>query len=268
MYKMEDIINKIHCADSIEFMKEIPDESIDLILTDPPYNISQAKTIDRTHIENKSMRRNGKVKELNYDFGEWDHFETVEEYLKWTEEWIKESVRVLKPYGTFYSFFPKLEISYLGCILEKYRMNIRDVCIWHKTNPAPLLFKVGYMSASEFFIFATKNRGTGHTFNYQIGQQHNVFTFPICMGKERLKDENGQTAHPTQKPMKLIELLIRYSSNERDIVLDPFMGSGTTAEASLKLNRNFIGIEKEQKYVDMANKRIDPYLSQKKIVEF
>jgi len=266
--KFEDMINKVVLGDCLKILPLIPDNSIDLVVTDPPFNISQDKIIDRTNIENKAMRRKGKVKVLKYNFGDWDWFNSPEEYLLWTKKWAKEVVRVLKPNGTLYSFFAKSEISLFEYILKESGMHVRCTCVWHKTNPVPLLFKVGYMSASEFFVYATKNKGAGHTFNYKLGQQHNVFTFPICMGNERIKDKNGQTAHATQKPLQLIELLIKYSSNKNDIILDPFLGSGTTAVASVKLGRKCIGIEINEVYVRLSRERILPYLEQTKLGGF
>jgi len=243
-------INKIILGDCINVLKTLPNKFSDLIITDPPYNISQKNLkISRKHIA-------GGAKDLNYDFGEWDSFETRESFLEFTQKWVSETSRILKENGTFYSFFSKQEVNYFENILRKNGFYVRAICVWHKTNPTPLLFKVGYASASEFFVFATKSKGAKHTFNYKLGQQHNVFTYPICMGKERVKDEEGKTLHPTQKPIKLIEKLILYSSNEGDLVVDPFCGVGTTCVAAKKNKRNFIGIEIEEKFINAANKRL------------
>ena len=227
-------------GDCIDIMKRMPSESIDLIITDPPYNISQRKIILRDKYHRKP---------LNYSFGEWDEFKTIDEFLDWTYTWLKEAIRLLKPYGTFYSFFSKSEISFFEYMLRDLGMHVRSTCCWYKTNPAPLLFKVGYQSGWEVFTFATKNKGRGHTFHWELGQQSNVFVHPVVQGKER-------TEHPTQKPLALIKKLITYSSNVRDIVLDPFLGSGTTAVACIELGRRYIGIEKERKWFYTSLKRI------------
>ena len=247
----DDFINKIINGDWLEVMKDIPNNSIDLVVTDPPYNISQdGKKIDRSHIESKSMRRTSdRVKRLKYDFGEWDKFKTEKDFLEFTNLWIGQCSRILKPNGSFYSFFDRGMISYFETLLEKNGFHIRSPIVWHKRNPIPMLFKVGYMSACEFISFATKNKGSGHIFNYQLGQQHNFIETPICQG-------NNRTIHPTQKPEEVIKVFIEYSSNKNALVIDPFMGSGTTAIACKKLNRNFIGIEKNLDYVKIAEERL------------
>ena len=245
-----DFINKIICGNCLDILKQIPDGSIDLVLTDPPYGISQKNLkIDRTSIQNRSLKRSGKrSKELNYDFGEWDHFENRDELLSWTEQWVKECFRVLKESGNFVSFFAKDSISHFEDILSKYG-HVRQTIVWHKTNPVPQIFKVGFMSSVEFLSWATKQKGAKHTFNYQLGQHHNFIETPICMGKER-------TPHPTQKPIKAVQWLVEYLSNEGDIVLDPFSGAGTFAVIAKSLGRNFIGIEVNPEYCQWAEERL------------
>jgi len=245
-----DYINKILCGDCLEIMKGIPDKSIDMIFTDPPYMISQkGLKINRTDIQNRSLRRSGKnSKVLNYDFGEWDHFNSREEFLGWTEEWVKECFRILKDSGNFVSFFSKSEISYFEDILNKYG-HVRQTIVWHKTNPVPQIFKVGFMSSVEFMSWATKLKGSKHTFNHQLGQHHNYIETPICMGKERKN-------HPTQKPLKTVIWLIEYLSNKDDIILDPFCGVGTISVACKELGRRYIGIEISPEYCEIARRRI------------
>jgi len=244
------MINKIIQGHALNVLPKLPDNYVDMILTDPPYMISQkGLKINRTNIQNRSLRRSGKnSKVLDYDFGEWDHFESREKFLEWTEKWVKECFRVLKDAGNFVSFFSKSDISHFEDILNKYG-HVRQTIIWHKTNPVPQIFKVGFMSSVEFMSWATKQKGAKHTFNYKLGQHHNFIETPICMGKERKR-------HPTQKPLKAIRWLIEYLSNKNDIILDPFLGSGTTAVACIELDRRFIGIEIKQEYIDMSYKRI------------
>ncbi len=240
----------IYHGNCLETMSQLPDESVDMILTDPPYNISQKnRKIDRTKIQNKNLRRNGKrSKELNYDFGNWDQFDSRESFLEWTELWVRECFRLLKPTGNFVSFFGKSEISYFEDIINKYGF-VRQTIVWHKTNPVPQIFKVGFMSAVEFMTWATKQKGAKHTFNYQLGQHHNFVETSICMGKER-------TEHPTQKPIKAVDWLLLYLSNKGDVILDPFMGSGTTLVVAKMFNRKAIGIEIDEKYCQIAVNRL------------
>ena len=254
-------VNKIYNGDVLKHLKEFPDESIDLIITDPPFGISQkGKKIKRDNIKNRRLKKLiGRKSVINYDFGEWDRqWKDEEEYLKWTEKWIKECYRILKPCGQIYSFFPRGLISYFESILKKHGFHVRMTLIWHKTNPVPQLFKVGYMSACEFITWATKNKGSGHTFNYKLGQQHNVIEASV-------NRDTKISLHPCQKPEKVIEVFIKYSSNKGDIILDPFFGSGTTGVVALKLGRKFIGIEINPKYVEIAKRRLKPYLEQQKL---
>lgn len=243
-------VNHIYQGDCIEIMREFDDKSIDFVFCDPPYNISQNKVIDRSHIQNRVLRCSGrKAKALNYNFGKWDKFESKDEFLEWTEQWLKECYRILGENGQIISFFPKSEISFLEAIMVGIGFHIRQELVWHKTNPVPQIFKVGYMSATEFMTWATKQKGAKHTFNYKLGQHHNVFTYPICQGNER-------TEHPTQKPLKLLEKIISYHSNKDDIILDCFAGSGSILVACKELNRRYIGIEILEEYCKIAENRL------------
>ena len=122
--------------------------------------------------------------------------------------------------------------------------------VWHKTNPAPKIFKAGFLNSCELVICAWNK---GHTWNF-ISQKemHNFIETPICMGNERIK----KPKHPTQKPLKVLKHIIRIASNKNDLVLDPFMGVGSTGKASLEMNRRFIGFEMKDEYFEMAEKRL------------
>ncbi|MEK9207890.1 MAG: DNA methyltransferase, partial [Patescibacteria group bacterium] len=246
---------KILHGDCLELMKQIPDGSIDLILTDPPYNISQNdKKIERDNIQNRKIRRlvsrrANKNTALSYDFGKWDRYDSVDAQLEFAEKWLKESYRILKDNGQIITFYSKSEISFLEAIMQGIGFIVRQTLVWHKTNPVPQIFKVGYMSAAEFFTWATKSPGGKHTFNYQLGQKHNVFTYGLCQGNER-------TEHPTQKPLKLIKDVLQYHTKKDDLVLDPFCGSGTICVAAKELGCNYSGFDSEQKYVNITNRRL------------
>lgn len=258
---IEEIINenpfiKIVNDDCFNYMKTMADKSIDLVLTDPPYNISQKeKKIERNNIQNRKIRRlvsrrQNKDTALSYDFGKWDNYPSVNEQLDFAEKWLQESYRILKDNGQIITFYSKGEISFLEAIMTGIGYHVRQTLVWHKTNPVPQIFKIGYMSAAEFMIWATKNRGAGHTFNYRLGQKHNVYTYGICQGNER-------TEHPTQKPLRLIRDILQYHTNENDTVCDIFLGSGSVGVAAKEMNRNFIGIEQEEKYYTIAKRRIN-----------
>jgi len=248
--------NRIIKGDCIEELKKLPDESIDCIITDPPYMISQkGKSIGRKSLSSKSWKRNMDIK---LDFGKWDQFEDEKEFFEFTENWFKECVRVLKTKGWIYIFFDKQKTGYFDLILgPKYGVKSRTIFVWGKVNPAPSFRKVNYLSASEFVWVGSKGECKLKNFLKQ-NEMHNYMLTPN-------KSSYGKTTHPTEKPILVITKFILTSSNEGDIILDPFIGSGTTAIACLKLNRKFIGIEKEEEYFTMANERIQKELSQTKL---
>lgn len=236
-------INKIICADALIELQKIPTESVDLIVTDPPYNVSTNLKIDRSKWGKKQRRK----AIINFDYGEWDR-KTEDEFYQFTKEWFYECKRVLKKGGSIYIFFTKELISWF----HEWRaddIKTKNIISWIKSNPLPAFNKTNYRSAVEFIYFGQK-KGEKATFNF--GEQKNMknwFEFPLVQGKVRTK-------HPTQKPLGLIQKFIQVSSNENDIVLDPFLGSGTTIVACKKLNRNYIGIEINQKYCAIAQQRI------------
>lgn len=244
---------KIIKGDCIEELKNIESESIDLILIDPPYNISKLNdNRDRSKLNSPIMRRK---KALNYDFGEWDNMER-KEFLEFTADWLKECCRVLKQDGTIISFFNKEDISFLGWEAEKYGVRTRTIFTWHKTNPVPSFRKVNYLSACEFAWIGSKGKFKTFNFKKQV-EMHNFFETPN-------KSSYGKTKHPTEKPLSFFKHLIEIHSNEGDLVLDCFMGSGTTAVACKELNRKCIGVEEKEEFIEMINKRLKPFLEQEK----
>lgn len=248
--------NEIVHGDCIEEMKKLKDESIDCIITDPPYMISQkGKSIGRKSLSSKSWKRNMDIK---LDFGEWDNYESEKEFFKFTESWFKECVRVLKPKGWIYIFFDKQKTGYFDLFLgPKYGIKSRTIFAWIKSNPVPSFRKVNWLSASEFIWVGSKGDCKLKNFLLQK-EMHNNMTTPN-------KSSYGKTKHPTEKPLLVIEKFVKVNTDEGDIVLDPFLGSGTTAVACLKLNRKFIGIEKEEEYVKICKARIKPFLEQTKL---
>ena len=238
MMEIKDLENKIINADCMDILKQLPDKCIDLVLTDPPYNISQKNfCVDRSKAKSAIMRRK---KPLNYDFGEWDNMER-QEFLDFTRDWLLQCIRVLRDGGTLISFFNKEDISYLGWVAQDNGMRTRTIYTWHKTNPVPSFRKVNYLSACEFAWIGSKGDKTW-TFNF--GRQkdmHNFFETPNASCYK-------ETEHPTEKPLMLWDNLLRIHSNENDLVLDCFSGSGTTAIACHNLKRRFICIEKDPEY--------------------
>jgi len=240
-------INKIHKGDCLEILKQIEDNSIDCVIVDPPYNISKENdNRDRSKLNSPIMRRESPLK---YDFGEWDN-KTREDFLEFTRAWLFQCCRVLKDGGTIISFFNKEDISFLGWEGKKEGIRTRTIFTWCKSNPVPSFRKVNYLSATEYLWIGSK--GTkAWTFNFKM--QKEMKNFMITANGSSYKE----TKHPTEKPLSLIKYLIEIHSNKDNLILDCFMGSGTTALACKQLGRNFIGIEAIKEYIDMANKRLN-----------
>ena len=243
--------NKIINGDSIKELKKIPDESFDLIFADPPYNLQ---------LKNKLIRPDrSKVNAVN---DEWDLFESFKAYDDFTVNWLKECKRVLKKNGSIWVIGSYHNIFRVGAKIQDLGFWILNDVIWNKNNPMPNFRGTRFTNAHETLIWASKNKNSKYTFNYQSLkclnddlQMRSTWNLPICNGKERLKD-NGKKVHSTQKPEALLHRILLASSNKNDLILDPFLGSGTTAVVSKKLGRFFCGIEKEKKYSEAAKKRI------------
>ncbi|MCD6085519.1 site-specific DNA-methyltransferase [bacterium] len=225
---------KLYLGDSYKLIKQIPTASVDLILTDPPYNLSPYST---GNIE-LSWR-----KDLNNDVAEWDKVEFK------PEDWVKEFKRVLKPKGNIFAF---CSYNLLGKWHEAFdpEFDTFQFMVWHKTNPPPKVFKAGFLNSCELIVCMWNK---GHTWNFTNQKEmHNFIEAPICMGRERWKNP----VHPTQKPVRILEHIIKIASNKGDVVFDPFMGVGSTGVVALNLGRKFIGIEIDERYFKAAEKRL------------
>lgn len=251
-------LDVIYNEDCLEGMKRLPDESIDMILTDPPYMISSEVKISRTsNIKylNRGSNIKYKGKDINYDFGEWDkQWETETKYLEWCKIWLKECVRILKPYKHLIFFFDMMKITPIWKYLETIEMKGRSPLFWLKTNPVPRGRKVDFMKALEAALWFTKGKVKQDYFNWQLGQQLNYVRAAI---------PQNPRLHPTQKPEKPLKIWIEYLSKEKDIILDPFMGSGTTLVVAKKLNRSYIGYDTDLDSYKVAKKRLARTVYQK-----
>ena len=243
--------NKIINGDSLKELKNIPEESFDLIFADPPYNLQ---------LRNKLIRPDrSKVNAVN---DEWDQFENFKAYDDFTVKWLKECKRVLKKNGSIWVIGSYHNIFRVGAKIQDLGFWILNDVVWNKNNPMPNFRGTRFTNAHETLIWAKKNKNSKYTFNYQSLkclnddlQMRSTWSLPICNGKERLKN-NGKKVHSTQKPEALLHRILLASSNKNNLILDPFLGSGTTAVVSKKLGRFFCGIEKDKKYFEVANKRI------------
>ena len=235
--------NTITQQNCLEGLKSLNNEIVDLIFTDPPYYQNRAKNI-------KGLKNH---KNVITEF-EFDEFQSEEEYLKFIEEVLIECYRISKPGASGYLWCSDDYVSYINRIVEKVGFKFRKVIHWHKTNPFPAIY-TRKMYANSMEILVHFSKGSPKTWNHKkTNEMHNFIETPICMGKERKQ-------HKTQKPLKVCVPFIEISSNEGDLVLDPFMGSGTTALACLKTNRNFIGYEISKKYCGLIQERFNDFLN-------
>ena len=249
---MSKFLNKIVNGDSINILKKIPDKSFDLIFADPPYNLQIGDKLKRPD--------DSKVNGVN---DKWDQFESFEHYDNFCKTWLAECKRVLKDDGTIWVIGSYHNIFRLGYFLQNLDYWILNDVIWRKNNPMPNFKGTRFTNAHETLIWASKNKKSKYTFNYQSLkclnddlQMRSDWTFPICSGKERLK-KNGKKIHSTQKPEALLHRIILATTSKGYSVLDPFLGTGTTAVVAKKLGRKYFGIEKDKKYFNAANERIN-----------
>ncbi len=232
--------SEVFCGDSRELLKRIPAKSIDFILTDPPYNIGKHST-GNISLPGRSA--------INNDLAKWDW----EEFNP--EEWVDSFLRVLKPTGNLFIFTSYNQIGRWHAVLD-HRFDTSNFMVWHKTNPAPKIFKAGFLNSCEL-IFTCWNKK--HTWNFSTqAEMHNFIESPICMSPERLSSPK----HPAQKPIFVLKKLLEVASNPNDIVLNPFMGVGSTGVAALLLGRRFLGMERDESYFNAAKKRISSYEKQ------
>jgi len=231
-------INTIENTDCLQGLKNIPNNSVDLIFTDPPYYQYRA--------QNVSGLKNHKDVITEFEF---DGFHSEEDYLLFLENVLAECFRVCKPGASGYLWCGDDFVSYLNRMIERVGFQFRKTIHCHKTNPFPAIY-TRKMFANSMEIMIHFSKGTPKTWNHKpVNEMHNFIEAPICMGKER-------TAHRTQKPLKVCIPFIEISSHPGDLVLDPFMGSGSTAVACKKLKRNYIGFETNKEYCAIAEKRI------------
>jgi site-specific DNA-methyltransferase (adenine-specific)/modification methylase len=253
-------INVIYTGDCIKILNEkIDEKSVELIFADPPYNLSG------NNLKWKGNKTGGDWYMVNE---EWDKMTTLE-YSQFTDNWVTGCHRVLKDNGSIYVSCTYHNIAEIMTALKRLGFKINNIIVWQKTNAMPNMTKRVFTHSTEFVVWAVK--GKNWIFNYEelkiinpekqkdgsLKQMRDVWPLPLVQGKERLKGKDGRALHPTQKPEEILKRIITASSNKGDTVLDPFLGSGTTAFIAKKLERNWIGIEKIKRYVDIATRRIE-----------
>jgi|TARA_B110000305_G_C19380270_1_gene609234 modification methylase len=245
-------LNTIMETDCIEAMNSLPADSIDLIFADPPYNLQLRGDLHRPD--------NSKVDAVDND---WDKFSSFALYDTFTKNWLSAARRILKPNGAIWVVGSYHNIFRVGSEIQNQGFWILNDVVWRKSNPMPNFRGMRLTNAHETLIWASKSEESKYTFNYDALkslndgiQMRSDWVLPICTGHERLKDEKGDKAHPTQKPESLLHRIIVATTKPNDVVLDPFFGTGTTGAVAKKLGRDFIGIEREPAYIKVAKERI------------
>lgn len=238
-------LNKVYCGDCLELFKEIRDNSADLVFADPPYNISKQKGLGWAFSKHTPMQE------------AWDRF-SKDEFFDFNQKWLKESYRVLKPGGSLFVCGSYHNIYQLGFIIENMDFKKLNSIVWFKPNAQPNITCRMFTESTEQLIWAAKNH-KGWKFNYkkmkELGngkQMRNVWEIPLTPPSEKWAGE-----HPTQKPEALLERVILAATDENDLVLDPFAGSGTTCVVAVRLGRNFLGFELSKEYCKIAEKRLE-----------
>ena len=249
-----DFLDTIIKGDCVAALSALPANSVDVIFADPPYNLQLAGEL---------MRPDQSMVDAVDDH--WDQFASFEAYDAFTRAWLMACRRVLKPNGTIWVIGSYHNIFRVGSSLQDLGFWLLNDIVWRKTNPMPNFRGRRFQNAHETMIWASRDQNAkGYTFNYEALkaanddlQMRSDWLFPICTGGERLKGDDGRKVHPTQKPEALLARVLMSSSKPGDVVLDPFFGSGTTGAVARRLGRHFIGIEREQVYIDAARARIE-----------
>lgn len=253
-YQTDEIINKIILGDALQVLKKIDDETFDMVFIDPPYFLQ---------LPNKKLRRWGVKTIVEGVNDEWDKFSSFQEYDSFIEKLMREVKRVMKPNATIWVIATYHSIFRIGKIMQDLGYWILNDVVWVKTNPMPNWLGVRFTNATENLIWAVKDKNVKkYTFNKEYAKAFgigkigaNVWVFPICWGKERLKDKSGKKLHSTQKPIELLKRVILTSTKEGDLILDPLAGTGTTGYVAHALKRNFVMIEINPKYVKGMEER-------------
>ncbi len=248
----KNVQNRIIVGDCLQELRRLPDNSVDLVFADPPYNLQLEKDLLRPN--------NTKVDGVD---DAWDKFASFEDYDTFCRDWLTQCRRVLKPDGSIWLIGSYHNVFRLGTALQDIGFWILNDVVWRKVNPMPNFRGRRFTNAHETLIWAARDQKSRYTFNYESLkalnddiQMRSDWLFPICAGPERLKDPDGRKAHPTQKPEALLNRILLASTNAGDTVLDPFFGTGTTGAVAKRLGRKWIGIERDAVYAKVARKRI------------
>lgn len=244
-YETDDAM--LFLGNSLSVLDKLEPESIDMIFADPPYFLSNDGITCYA----------GKMVSVNK--GDWDKISSVDEKHEFNRAWIRLCKKVLKQNGTIWISGTLHNIYSIGLALEQEGLKIINNITWQKTNPPPNLACRCFTHSTETILWAQKNeKKAKHFFNYQLMKEQNggKQMKDVWTGSLTPKKEKTEGKHPTQKPIYILERIIEASTVEGDMVLDPFCGSSTTGVAATRLNRKYIGIDKEQEYIDLSVRRL------------
>jgi DNA modification methylase len=257
-YSLKEIRNKVILGDAFNVLDKLDNEIFDMVFIDPPYFLQLPK---------KELRR-WKVKTIVEGVDDdWDKFSSFQEYDDFIEKLLTKVKKVMKPTATIWVIATYHSIFRIGKIMQDLGYWILNDVIWVKTNPMPNWLGVRFTNATETLIWAVKDKTCKrYTFNKEYAKSFgmgkigtNVWILPICNGEERLRDDSGKKLHSTQKPIEILRRVILTSTKEGDLVLDPLAGTGTTGYVAKLLNREFVMIEINPKYVEGIKKRFENY---------
>ena len=259
LYKVKEIRNRIILGDALDVLRKIESGIFDMVFIDPPYFLQ---------LQKKKLKRWNVKTDVEGVFDEWDKFSSFEEYDDFIQSILKEVKRVMKENATIWVIGTYHNIFRIGKIMQDLGFWILNDVIWIKNNPMPNWLGVRFTNATETLIWAVKDKKVKkYTFNKEMAKQFgigkvgaNVWQIPICSGKERIKDENGNKIHSTQKPIELLKRVILTSTKEGDFILDPMAGTGTTGYVAKMLNRDFTMIERKPEYVEAIIRRLNDEL--------
>jgi len=248
-------LGRILPGDCIAAMRTLPDKCVDLVFADPPYNLQLGGELNRPDGSHVDAVTN-----------DWDRFASFAEYDAFTRDWLTECRRVLKPDGALWVIGSYHNIYRVGAILQDLGFWILNDIIWRKSNPMPNFRGTRFTNAHETLLWASMGEKARYHFNYRAMktlndelQMRSDWVIPLCGGPERLK-QDGHKAHPTQKPEALLYRILLATTEQGDVVLDPFFGTGTTGAVARRLRRQWIGCEREDDYRKLALERIEAAL--------
>lgn len=236
----------LYLADSLVLLNELPENSFDMIFADPPYFLSNGGISCQSG------------KQVSVNKGDWDKGLSLEEKHAFNRAWIRECKRVLKPNGTIWASGTFHNIYSIGMALEQEGYKILNNITWQKKNPPPNLACRCFTNSTETILWARPEKKKPHYFNYALMKEQNggKQMKDVWTGTLTPKREKSEGKHPTQKPEYLLERIILASTQEGDEILDPFVGSGTTAVVAKRLGRRCVGIDNEKEYLDIAVRRL------------